>query len=190
MESLNVGVESWIIQDGNDADFVVGEETNFALEFYPISLKSSDCKSSFFTELNFNRYKICGQVVYSTERVWVLDFGFLVFQEFKPPKFATKGNWIEGEIYLGIDPYFYKAYLNKIPDMPSLIYSFKIEKIFLETTPWITKPGNNIIRDSEKESFREVSKTNAWDDDNGIANYILKCFRIDKENQIFINCLN
>lgn len=179
MESLYVGTESWIIQDGNYGDFVVGEETNFALEFHPISLKSSDCKSSFFTELNFNRYKICGQVICSLEGVWVLDFGLLAYQKINPPKFADKGNWVEGEIYLGIDPFSYFEYLKKIPEIPSLTYNFRIEKIFMETTPWIEKPGKILTRDIEKESFKEVTETNAWIDDNGNANYILKCLLIN-----------
>ena len=38
MELLNVGLDAWIIQDGNYADFRVGEEQDFALEFYPILL--------------------------------------------------------------------------------------------------------------------------------------------------------
>ena len=33
-------------------------------------------------------------------------------------------------------------------------------------------------RDEQKESFTEVAETDAWRDDNGHANYILKCVRI------------
>ena len=40
MEKINVGLSSWIIQDGNYEDFAVGQEQRFALEFYaPDGLK-------------------------------------------------------------------------------------------------------------------------------------------------------
>lgn len=135
MNSLNIGIDSWIIQDGNYDDFEIGQESKFAIEFYPISLKSSDCRSKSLTELNFNRYKICAQIIFCNKEVWVLDFGFMAFQEIEPPKFTAKDIWVEGEIYLGIDPFFYFEYLNKVPDMPCLTYDFKIEEILLETTP-------------------------------------------------------
>lgn len=185
MKLLNIGIDSWIIQDGNYDDFVVGQETKFALEFYPISIKPSDCKSVSAIELNANQYKICGQIIYCTERVWVLDFGFLAFQETAPPKFARKGSWIEGEIYLSIDPFFYFEYLKKLPNMPFLTYDFRVEQIFLETTPWIENydvtSGKKIItRDARLESFQEVLRTNAWYDDNQHGSYILKCLPVDK----------
>lgn len=110
----------------------------------------------------------------------MLNLGFLAFQESEPPEFITKDIWVEGEISLGIDPFFYFEYLMKIPDMPSLTYNFRIENISLETTPWIEKSNEKsgrkmFIRDTQKESFLDVAKTNAWVDDNQRAGYILKC---------------
>lgn len=176
MKSLNIGVDSWIIQDGNYGDFSVGQKTEFAFEFYPVSLATSDCNAVSLTEISLNKYKICAQVVYSSEKVWVLDFGFMAYQESEPPKFAVEGSWVQGEIMLGIDPFFYFEYLNKIPDIPLLTYQIGIEQILLEMTPWMEIPNRNmIVRDKEKESFREVQKTDAWSDDNGHASYVLKC---------------
>ena len=181
METLNIGIDSWIIQDGNYGNFVVGQDTKFAIEFYPLSLIPSECKEFSITELKTNQYKICGQVIFCADEVWVLDFGFLAFQESKPLEFATKGSWVEGEISLGIDPFFYFEYLKKLPNMPSLTYKFRIEKILLETTPWIKMSDRKmLIRDIQSESFQEVNKTDAWNDDNGHAGYILKC-SIDKK---------
>ena len=37
-DSLHVGLDAWIIQDGNYADFQSGAEYRFALEFYPHAL--------------------------------------------------------------------------------------------------------------------------------------------------------
>ncbi len=183
MESLNVGVDAWIIQDGNYSDFTVGQKTQFALEFYPHSLTSSDRKSTAAINVRASLYQVCGQVVYRTKDVWVLDAGFFAYQESQPPKFATKGSWVEGEIYLGIDPFMYFEGLKNQSGMPSLTYKFRIGQILLETTPWLTKAdesgGTMMVRNEQNESYREVSETDAWKDDDGNAHYVLKCFSID-----------
>ncbi len=183
MGSLDVGIDAWIIQDGNYGDFTVGQKTQFALEFHPHSLKSSDCKSSSATHVKASRYQICGQVVYRTKSVWVLDMGFLAYQESSPPRYAGKGSWVEGEIYLGVDPFMYFEHLKNMSGMPSLTYSFRIGQIFLETTPWLTRSDDSghsmMVRDEENESYREVAETDAWNDDNGHAHYVLKCISMD-----------
>lgn len=178
MHSLNIGIDSWIIQDGNYNDFSVGEKAEFALEFSPYSMKSSDCKTPSVTHLRGSRYQICGQVVYRSNDVWVLDMGFLAYKEMEPPSFAKKGSWVEGEFYIGVDPFMYFEYLKNRPGIPSLNYRFRIEEILLETTPWIETPGQPTVRDEQKESYREVAATNAWVDDNGRAGYILKCVMV------------
>ena len=183
MESLSVGVDSWIIQDGNYGDFTVGQKTQFALEFYPHSLHPSDRKSPAATNLKGSLYQVCGQVVYRRNNVWILDAGFLAYQESQPPAFVTEGSWVEGEIYLGIDPFMYFEHLKNRSGMPSLTYTFRIGQIFLETTPWLTnadESGTTMVRDQENESFREVTETDAWNDDGGNAHYVLKCFPIDR----------
>jgi len=182
MESLYVGLNAWIIQDGNYADFRVGQKTEFALEFYPASLKVSDLRLKSAEHIKASQYKICGQVIFQSKTVWVLDAGFLAYQESKPPRYATKGAWVEGEVYVEIDPFMYFEGLNKRPGMPSLTYAFRVDQLLLETTPWITTTDENgrtlTKRDEQKESYIEVAETNAWSDDNGHAHYILKCVRI------------
>lgn len=178
MESLNVDVDAWIIQDGNYGDFSVGQEAQFALEFYPHALTASRRTSKSATHLKGSRYRICGQVVYRAKGVWVIDTGFLAYQEAKPPSYATERSWVEGEVYIGIDPFFYLESLNKLPGMPNLTYKFRIEEIFLETTPWITfkdESGRTIMkRDEQRESHRKIPETDACNDDDGHAHYLLK----------------
>jgi len=181
---LNIGVDSWIIQDGNYGEFTLGQKTQFALEFCPHSLKSSDCISRLVTHLKASRYQICAQVVYCTKSVWVLDMGFLAYQESQPPRYATRGSWVEGEIYLGIDPFMYFEQLKNLSGMPSLVYGFRIEQIFLETTPWLSKSDESgrtmMVRNEQNESYREVPKTDAWNDDDGHAHYVLNCVSVDR----------
>lgn len=179
MELLNVGLESWIIQDGNYADFRVGEEADFALEFYPVLLKPSDKRTKSFIHWKNCHYQVCAEIVYCSRQAWVLDCGFLVYDQSKLPRYFEKGSWVEGEIILGIDPFFYFEGLYALPGMPALTYRFRIEQILLETTPWFTSKdevGRTVLeRVKLQESFSEVYATDATDDDNGNAHYILKC---------------
>lgn len=185
MDSLNIGLSSWIIQDGNYNDFSVGQKTEFALEFYPREMKASHCTTPSATHVKAYIYRICAQVVYRTSDVWVLDMGFLAYKEMEPPRFAKKGSWVEGEFCLGIDPFMYFEYLKNRPEMPSLTYRFRIDQIFLQTTPWIEIPEQKmIVRDEQHESFVEVAETNAWGDDNGHADYILKCVWMEHPHSI------
>lgn len=183
MESLNVGVEAWIIQDGNYGDFTVGQKTQFALEFYPHSLESSAHQTPSATHLKASQYRICGKVVYRAKNAWVLDAGFLAYHDSQPPRFAKQGAWVEGEIYLGIDHFMYFEELKNRSGMPALTYSFRIGRILLETTPWLTttdESGRTMMsRDEQMESHREVAETDAWNDDDGNAHYVVECFPLD-----------
>jgi hypothetical protein len=182
MDSLNIGIDAWIIQDGNYGDFSVGQEAQFALEFYPHSLKSSNCESPSAVLLKATRYQVCGQVVYRTDGLWVLDMGLLAYQEGQPPRDVTKGSWVEGEIHLGVDPFMYFEYLKDMSGIPAMTYGFRVEQILLETTPWLAKSDESgrtmMVRDERNESYRDVMETNAWSDDNGHASYVLKCVPI------------
>jgi hypothetical protein len=176
---LFVGISSWIIQDGNYSDFRVGETMKFALEFYPHTLEVARSHEASFERIRASRYRIRGQVVYVGRSAWVIDFGVMAYRNHEPPMIAKKGSWVEGEVYLGIDPFFYLEELHSLPGMPALRYEWRVKTIFLETTPWLSRKdetGRTILtRDEQQESFVEVPETNAWDDDAGRGHYILEC---------------
>ncbi|MFI5457085.1 MAG: hypothetical protein ACHRXM_16690 [Isosphaerales bacterium] len=104
MRTHFIGVDSWIIQDGNYGDFHVGEESRFALEFYPHALQSVDTPIPMAERLRGSRYRIRGLVAHTGPSVWVVDFGVLAYENRDPPPFARLGSWVEGTFYLGIDP--------------------------------------------------------------------------------------
>ena len=102
--------------------------------------------------------------------------------EFRIRRFLKERGDNLGEIYLGIDPFFYFEDLHKLPGMPALQYDWRIERILLETTPWLStkrpEGGTLMERDKTKESFREVERTDAWQDDEGRGSYELECEKI------------
>jgi hypothetical protein len=183
MTSLNIGVDSWIIQDGNYGDFSVGQLASFALEFYPQSLKPSQSKSLAFTNVRGCRYRIRGEVVFCQNGVWVLNTGFLAYQQGEPPDYVSQHSWVEGDVNIGIDPFMYFEDLKNRSGIPTLTYSVSVEKILLETTPWLTKvdeSGREIWwRDEQDESYQEIEKMDAWKDDNGHASYVLECSEME-----------
>ncbi|MGB7323295.1 MAG: hypothetical protein WBD31_00380 [Rubripirellula sp.] len=123
------------------------------------------------------------RTIFATRNVFVLDFGILAYDQAEPPKWLKSGGWIDADIYLGVDPFFYYEELYAIKGMPELRYQFRIRDIELETTPWIStvdSSGRTInTRDETQQTYRPVAETDAWSDDDGNAHYILDVERID-----------
>jgi hypothetical protein len=163
-KTLQIGLPSWIIQDGNYRDFSVGQEATFALEFSPHSLTPAEGETPRADLLAPGRYSIQGRVEFITKEAWILDFGLQAYQDLRdlaPPRDASLGSWVKGEVDLGVDPYPYFEQLSRLKGMPELTYRWLLRGIMLETTPWLTGPDNSRFRDPAKQSFRSVDKTDA-----------------------------
>jgi len=178
MITWNIGLASWIIQDGNYPDFSTGDQRRFALEFGTQSLSPSLSKEVYVEHVSGARYTFAADVVFLNDEVWVIDFGLPAYTEARPPQFVRQGVRVEGELYLGVDPFTYMESLRNTPGMPSLFQDFRIERILLESTPWIAGyfgATPTLVRDETKESFVSIPKTDAWRDDNQNAHYVMEC---------------
>jgi hypothetical protein len=179
MQTFFVGLSSWIIQDGNYGEFHVGDAARFALEFYPREMRVARLHEPMSERQWASHYRVRGLVAHTGRSAWVVDFGVMAYQNQESPHFAKKGIWVEGEVYLGVDPFFYFEELYAQPGMPALQYDWHIRNIWLETTPWLTtkdEKGTTIrSRDESARSFVEVAQTDAWNDDDGHAEYVLEC---------------
>ena len=175
--NLRIGINSWIIQDGNYGDFSVGDESTFALEFYGESFSHSEQRNVELELIKNSIYRICGRVLYSRPNVWVIDVGIKAFCDCAPPAFLSVGDWVEGDIFLGIDPFSYREYLYKDEGIPDLAYSWTIKRIERNDTPWLEESnaqgGKILARDDRQERWLDTNATNAWDDDDGRADYVL-----------------
>lgn len=183
MNTLHIGVSSWIIQDGNYPDFRIGDVVRFALEFHPHQMRESSAKSTSCTRVSGSNYRVTARTVFTDTNVFVLDFGFLAYDQAPPPRWMKPGQYVDADVYLGIDPFFYFEELYAIQGMPELRYQFRIRDIELETTPWISTADSTgrtmMTRDESQQLFRPVAETDAWSDDDGNAHYILDVARID-----------
>jgi hypothetical protein len=184
MSTWNIGMDSWIIQDGNYPDFATGDECRFALEFSPKRLSRSVSKQVRAEHLAGGRHTFVGDVVFISDEAWVIDFGLRAYTEGHAPRSIELGMRVEGELYLGLDPFTYKDALCHLRGMPPLSHGFRIEGILLETTPWIAGyigATRTLNRDESKESFVPVSKTDAWLDDDKNAHYVLQCMLLSSK---------
>ncbi len=183
MDKLSVAVDSWIIQDGNYSDFAVGDRAKFALEFAGSTLRPSATKKTAARHLGQGAYEVCAQVLFVEANVWVIDFGVCAFWESKPPEYAKPGAWIEGDLVVGIDPFFYMEYLHRVSGMPNLFYNWTVASIMRNDTPWLVEVnahgGKMLSRDQTNEVWTNVFRTDAWNDDEGRSSYVVSVDRRD-----------
>lgn len=181
MESLSIGLDAWIIQDGNYSDFSVGQTTEFALEFYSEDgLSVSEPATPELSWEGDSIYNAIGKVVHSESDWWVADFGILMFREESPPEEARLGNWLRGRISVGVDPFFYFERLGQLRGAPALIYDWTIDRIEIETAPFVEVAPKMLARDSSRRARKSILQTDAWADDGGSADYLLRCRRLER----------
>ncbi len=131
-------------------------------------------------------YRINAQVTYSSAEILVIDFGVLAYSEAAEYlQLGVKaGDFVNGQIALGVDPFFYFEQLSKTESVPALIYEWRIEGIEQETTPLVR--GNvcgreGYVRDESKTSFARVQSTADFiSNPNDIApSYVLHCTKLE-----------
>lgn len=172
---LNINLQAWIVQDGNYADFVRGTVTEFALEALVEKIELASPGPLGFRHLAESRYQVLAQAVYVRGDVCVWDFGVLVYETNVTPR-RRVGSHITAEVDLGVDPFFYSEEISpRLPDIPGLIYDWEVQRIAIQTAPWITAEKNMMKRDETQWAWRDIEATNAWEDDDGPADYLLTC---------------
>lgn len=171
-DTLVVGLHSWIIQDGNYGDFARNAHAAFALEFCPLSplerVEPTPKPVPALAHIGNDEYEVVGQVIHVADGWWVIDTGFLFFQDTEPPPTVRQGDWLRGRISIGIDPFFYFERLAHEPGAPALVYDWNIERIEIEVRP------RAMQQDPTKLGWQEISETNAWED---AGEYLLHCTR-------------
>jgi hypothetical protein len=160
-DGLVVGLDSWIIQDGNYRNFAQDTNAAFALEFYasfPLEEVES-ARAPALVHVEDAQYDVLGQVVHVADDWWVIDVGVLAFREEKPPANVRQGSWLRGMIFIGIDPFFYFERLAHQPGAPALVYDWEIERIEVQTAPFIEVRPRVMERDPTKLERDELKQT-------------------------------
>lgn len=183
MNTWNIGLASWIIQDGNYGDFSRDQEVEFAVEFCPQEFQVTSWRSKTASLLAESTYRVTAEIVFVASRVWVIDFGLLAYEGTQPPEGIEQGHWIEATVYLGVDPFSYFEQLAAVSGIPPLICWWHINRIQLETAPFIesSEDPKVRVRDKSKSALRDIEQTDAWKDDAGNAEYVLNCELLERQ---------
>lgn len=175
-----IGLSAWVIQDGNYPDFEVGQTMEFAVEFWMPDGAGYQPSEESISATNRSDciYDAVAEIIYQSADVTILDIGFRAYRETSMFQPLPVGSMVAARLGLGVDPYSYFEYLSQIPSVPPLIYSWKILSILRQTAPFLEtlSEGREIrIRDSRRLAYEEIDKTDAWNDDGGNAEYVVRC---------------
>ena len=172
MKNWRIRLEPWIIQDGNYGEFSVEQKASFALEIFwlgdVVRLPSASDKGA--EPLAGSQYRITAQVIHSMPDWWVVDFGLRAYCMSAPPKDLKAGQFVGGEIDLGIDPFTYFERKALEVGAPELIYDWQLTEILKITTPlrtqktWGGRPKPSIADPSHRH-IMTIAKTKAWQDE-------------------------
>ncbi len=176
MSDWALSIAAWVIQDGNYPDFEKGQRLEVAVEFYaPELLLKSESGARSAVGDGDGWYLVDGTVAAVLESVWVVDCGILVYGE-GPPAGVAVGDGVRGRMLLSLDHYLYFEQLAKRRAMPALIYTWDLVRLRQETAPFILDATTNVrVRDETKRQLVEIGATDAWNDDEGHAEYVLDC---------------
>lgn len=130
-------------------DIVPGSEVAFAVEFgwdfsrkpYPFA-RAID-RTTFAAHQAGCRYRVRGEVIYADGWSWVLDCGIHVFFEDNPQQGYTPtqpygvGEYLTGDVLLGIDPRSYHWLKPQPMGMPPVLYDWAIEGASKQVAPYI-----------------------------------------------------
>jgi hypothetical protein len=175
--NLDIHIYGWVIEDGNYGHFVVGETREFALEFYaPLTLTKTNRTEKSLEKAEGYSYDVIAQVVSATDDICVIDFGLLAYSESSLDLNAGNciGDFLQGNILLDVDPFFYFERLAKLPSSPPLIYKWRIDSIEQDTTPWMRENGV-YVRDETRRSFQSVGATSELVSSDISAAHVLHC---------------
>jgi hypothetical protein len=177
----DIALSAWVIQDGSYPDFEVGQRVEFALKFWlpegATARGSSGEVSAHY--LGYCLYESVAEVILQTDQVTILDIGVLVYRHAssQQPRLSERSR-VAIQLGLGVDPFSYFEALRRSGDVLSLVYSWKILSIHRQTAPFIeaVAEGRKVrYRDRQRLGYQEILKTDAWKDDGGHAEYVLRC---------------
>jgi len=167
MDTWLVGIDSWVIRDGNYPDFVTGQSAEFALEFASRGgLRRVDgTHEARVRWVGDSDYEVTAQVVHDKPNAQVLDFGILAchFIGIEDPEHRPQvGAWVTGVVNVAVDPFFYVDELAKEDGFPALIYAWTVQEVLQRTA-------------DGPLGLVPVERTDAWADTNPSPSYVLRC---------------
>lgn len=179
MDTWSIGLDAWVVQDGNYGDFQSGQTAELAVEFFaPQPLDKTEDRTRSANRREGAFYEVTAQVTTVLDHAWVIDCGIGIYQDTQPPAGVEVGDWLQGVVRLGVDPFFYFERLHAIDSMPALIYTWRINTIARQGAP-SSEDGRRRDRADADGAWTPVEKTDARHDHEGHASYVLDCVLLE-----------
>jgi hypothetical protein len=179
VDRWTLGLEAWVIQDGNYGDFRRGDQLELAVEFSFTDVERAD---KGHAQRVFDRgegeYDALGTVVYVDPSLWIVDIGICAYAELLPELRLSAGDPIHGAFALEVDPFMYVERHALSSAVPPLVYTWQLARIRRQAAPFVETAPRYFERDRSQSSWTEVEATDAGNDDGGHATYLLDCVRL------------
>jgi hypothetical protein len=180
-----VGIEAWVIQDGNYEEFLVGRRYDFQVEALPLSVNRSEvAEVPRLRHVEHERHEFSGAVLkFHGHGAWVIDFGIYCYGKTPLPEGLRIGDTLAGEVsFFLASPTVYEQAFET--EAPFRTYSWRVEVIHLDTTPWVEE-GVVRRRDLANAGYVGVQATNALADDP-TAFYLLDCTLLGRRGRAWL----
>jgi len=157
----------------------------FALEFFDKDLHDAAPGRRSAEAIGQGHYDIIAEVVYGAEHLVLLEFGLLAYSDASAPR-VTTGTWRSGSVLLEVDCYSYFEIHAKREGITPAVYTCSITGIWRQTAPFILDPNwrNSYIRDPARLGYAQLDRTDAWHDDDGHAEYLMRA-RLESDPPTF-----
>jgi hypothetical protein len=180
-----VGIQAWVIQDGNYDEFLVGRRYNFEVEALPLTVEQSNVAAvPRVRHVEDGRHEFSGAVLkFLGHGAWVIDFGVYCYGKAPLPEGLRIGDTLAGEVsfFLASPAVYEEAFQT---EGPFRTYSWRVEGIRLETMPWVEE-GVVRRRDPTKAGYLGVQATNAMAGDP-TAFYLLDCTLLGRRGRAWL----
>lgn len=154
-----IGIDSWVIQDGNYPNFRIGQSCEFVVEFAASDELIVGNGHPAANRLADDRYEVTARIaaVADEVRCLVLDIGgLMVYRRVPGLERFQLGQTIRGVVQLGIDPFDYFEQLGLRNDMPPLIYRWTIIQVLRQDAPWLEVRPHSHARDLSQWRWVQV----------------------------------
>lgn len=167
-----ISLDRSVIQDGRHPDFHRGQQTTFAATFgsaawVPATSSGAAAGGGIATAVRVEAslYDVVGRVTAVTDGGWGLDCGLVVGCEGQLPAGVGVDQWVVGRAELAVG--------DRGP-----AHTWFIERVHHRVPDDVEVLDIGLMGGPEEPGWEELAFTNAWQDDDGQAAYVLDCLLV------------
>lgn len=186
---LDLWLDAGILFDGQHNNFTVGQTAEFAVEYWLLSgPQPISSPRRHLSQVEGGEYDVWGcrlPVRPENRMLNLMDVGLIAYHEDGESDWlrtVSPGSWFTTRAHLSVASVEFSNTEPGPDEATAFIYSWRIEHIRLETSPWIETvhaSGQTVkMRDPNRRSYRDLDRTDARRD-GALANYVLRCRMLD-----------